>query len=145
LAVALLLAVSCSKNIQNPDAVKQGVLDYLNEKAPSMGLNMSAMEVTVSSVSFEKDLARASVSFHPKGSPADGGMQMSYVMERKGDKWTVKGRQASQTNQHGNEALPEGAPQGTPGGELPPGHPPTGGAGAAQGLPPGHPPTASKQ
>jgi hypothetical protein len=108
------MVAACSKNIQNPEAVKQGVLDYLKEKAPAMGLNMAAMDVTVGSVSFEKDIARANVSFHPKGMAADGGMAMSYVMERKGDKWTVKGRQASAANPHGDEALPQGMPAGHP-------------------------------
>ena len=137
LTVAFVTLAACSKNIQNPEAVKQGVLDYLKEKAPTMGLNMAAMEVTVSSVSFEKDVARASVSFHPKGTPADGGMAMSYVMERKGDKWAVKGRQASAANAHGNEGLPQAAPSG-----MPPGHSVIDNA---SGLPAGHSPTDTKQ
>ncbi len=116
LAAAALFLVACSKNIDNPEAVKQGVVDYLKQRAPTMGLDMSAMEVTVGSVSFEKDLARASVSFVPKGMPAgSGGMNMDYVLERKGDKWAVKGRQVSPGNAHGDQPLPGG---------LPPGHPP---------------------
>jgi len=107
LAVAALVLAACSKNIQNPDAVKQGVVDYLKERAPAMGLDMSAMDVIVGVVSFEKDVARANVSFVPKGMPpGSGGMQMDYVLERKGDKWAVKGRQMSPASSHGDQPLP---------------------------------------
>lgn len=116
------MIAGCSKNIQNPEAVKQGVVDYLKERAPTMGLDMSAMDVNVGSVSFEKDVARASVSFVPKGVPGGGGMSMDYVLERKGDKWAVKGRQVSPTSSHGDQPLPGAMPPGT----LPPGHPPAG-------------------
>ena len=127
LAVSFLILAACSKNIQNPEAVKQGVVDYLTQRAPTMGLNMSAMEVNVGSISFEKDIARASVSFVPKGMPGSGGMSMDYVLERKGDKWAVTGRQVSPGNSHGDQALPGSMPPGSlPPGSLPPGHPPTG-------------------
>ena len=118
LAVAVLVLAACSKNIQNPEAVKEGVVDYLKRRAPTMGLDMSAMDVNVGSISFEKDIARANVSFVPKGMPpGSGGMSMDYVLERKGDKWAVKGRQVSPASSHGDQPLPEA---------LPPGHPPTG-------------------
>jgi hypothetical protein len=123
-AVFVVVLASCSKNIQNPDAVKEGVIDYLKQRAPTMGLDMSAMDVNVGSISFEKDIARANVSFVPKGMPpGSGGMTMDYVLERKGDKWAVKGRQVSPGNAHGDQALP---------GDLPPGHPPTGQAPTGQ-------------
>jgi hypothetical protein len=114
LAVAALVLAACSKNIQNPEAVKQGVVDYLTQRAATMGLNMSAMDVKVGAISFEKDIARASVSFVPKGMPDGGGMSMDYVLERKGDKWAVKGRQVNPASSHGDQPLP---------GLLPPGHP----------------------
>ena len=117
LIFAVLLA-GCAKNIQNADAVKQGVMDYLKERASTTGLNMSAMDANVTSVSFEKDVARAAVSFVVKGT-SGGGMNMDYVLDRKGDKWVVRGRQVSPASQHGSEALPGGVPEG-----LPPGHPP---------------------
>ena len=122
LALSILLLAACSKNIQNPDAVKEGVVDYLKQRAPTMGLDMNAMDVNVGSISFEKDTARASVSFTPKGMPGGGGMSMDYVLERKGDKWAVKGRQVSPGNSHGDQPLPGALPPGS----LPPGHPPTG-------------------
>ncbi len=53
---------------------------------------------------------------------------MSYVLDRKGDKWVVRGR-GDVDSPHGG-ALPPGAtPNGTGAGEqLPPGHPPAGSA-----------------
>jgi hypothetical protein len=117
LAAALLVLAGCSKNIDNPEAVKQGVVDYLKQRAPTMGLDMSAMDVNVGPISFEKDVARANVSFVPKGMTGGGGMMMNYVLERKDGKWVVKGRQVSPGKSHGDQPLP---PEG-----LPPGHPPT--------------------
>ena len=115
---AALMAAGCGKNIQNTDAVKQGVMDYLNERASTMGLNMGAMDATVNSVSFEKDVARASVMFSVKGTPG-GGMSMDYVLDRKGGKWVVRSRQMSPSNGNGPESAPGSAPPA-----LPPGHPP---------------------
>jgi len=141
LAAALLLA-ACSKNIQNGEAVRQGVIDYLKTRTAQTGLDMNAMQVDVTSLAFEKDTARATVFFRPKNVPqGSGGMSMSYVLERKGDKWVVKGRQDSVANPHGMEGLPQsGPPADTP---LPPGHP---GVGATPNgaLPPGHPPVSPK-
>jgi hypothetical protein len=115
LAVLALAALAgCAKNIQNQEAVKQGIMDYLKERASTMGLNMSAMDANVTSVSFEKDVARASVAFVVKGAPGGGGMNMAYVLDRKGDKWVVRGRQVSPGNAHGSDALPPGhAPVGS--------------------------------
>ncbi len=114
LAAAALILAGCAKNIQNPDAVKQGVMDYLKERASTMGLNMGAMDANVTSVSFEKDVARAAVSFVVKGAPGGGGMSMDYVLDRKGDKWVVRGRQVSPGNAHGAEALPQTPPENKP-------------------------------
>ena len=93
-------------------------MDYLKERAATMGLNMDAMDATVNSVSFEKDVAHASVMFSVKGTPG-GGMAMDYVLDRKGGKWVVRSRQMSPSNPPGSASPPEGAPQ-----NLPPGHPP---------------------
>jgi hypothetical protein len=129
--VALLFLASCAKDIQNSEAVRQGVVDYLNQRSGEIGINMDNIDVKVTNLSFEKDVARASVSFSAKGGPAGGGMSMSYVLDRKGDKWAVRGRQTNSANPHGaGQALPGGTP-----GEQAPGEPP----------PPGHPPVGSKQ
>ncbi len=137
--IATLLLVGCTKNIQNQESVRQAIIDDIAARQASTGVNMSAMDVNVSSVSFAKEQARASVMFTPKGTPGGGGMSMDYVLAEKSGKWVVTGRQMSVATPHGAGELPGGgaAPQ------LPPGHPDTGsGAGA---LPPGHPPTDSKK
>jgi hypothetical protein len=111
LAAAALMLAGCTKNIQNPEAVKQGVMDYLKERASTMGLNMGAMDANVTSVSFEKDVAHASVAFVVKGAPGGGGMSMDYVLDRKGDKWVVRGRQVSPGNAHGAGGMPPAPPE----------------------------------
>jgi hypothetical protein len=125
---ALLLLASCAKDIQNPEAVRQGVVDYLQQRSGDIGIDMNNIDVKVTTVSFEKDVARASVSFTAKDGPANAGMSMSYVLDRKGDKWAVRGRQSNPANPHGGApVLPggEGTPdiQGGPSGPLPSGHP----------------------
>ena len=113
LIAAGLCLVACSKDIQNTEAVRQGVVDYLQQRTAETGLDVNSLVVTVSSVSFEQDVARATVAFSPKSAPSVTGMSMNYVLDRKGDKWVVKGRQINPGTPHG-------------GGEMPPGHPTTG-------------------
>jgi hypothetical protein len=125
--MAFLIFASCAKDIQNQEAVRQGVLDYLQQRSKQIGIDMSAMDVKVTSVSFEKNSARAAVSFVPKGLPSNAGMSMDYVMDRKGDKWVVRGRQSEPSNPHGGQALPGGGiPDTGATDQLPPGHPPAG-------------------
>jgi hypothetical protein len=140
---AVLLLGSCSrKDIQTPEAVRQAVMDDLKARQAQTGVDLSSMTVEVPSVTFDRDQARASVSFLPKG--GQGGMQMPYTLERKGDKWVVTERGAPHAN-----ALPEGA-ENQP---LPQGHPSMGAipgnGGQATGdqtpLPAGHPPVNPKQ
>ena len=130
LLAALVLLSGCRKDIQNKDAVRQGVLNYLAKRS-----DLTAMDVAVSNVSFHKDEANATVHFQAKGSPDPGaGMEIKYILERKGDQWVVKGRSSMAGSGHG--APTEGAA-----GQLPSGHPAVPGAGpASPALPPGHPP-----
>jgi outer membrane murein-binding lipoprotein Lpp len=127
LAVLLtLLLGGCSKNIQNEEAVRSAVMEYLNARAPQTGLDMSAMTVQVSTMSFERDSARVTVSVAPKG--VGGGMQINYELDRKGDKWVVRPNASPHMTvaPNGSEALPPGHPAVAPNGSqaLPPGHPP---------------------
>jgi hypothetical protein len=122
---AALLFVSCSRNsIDNKEAVRKGVVDYLEKRRSQTGLDMGLMNVDVTNVTFEKNEARATVSFRPKDGKI-GGMSMNYVLERKDDKWVVKGRQESGLSPHA------GNPMGSsPSGDVP-------------SMPPNHPPTAA--
>jgi hypothetical protein len=136
--IAMLLLAACSrKDIQNPEAVKQAVMEDLQARAAKTGLDLSAMTVEVPSVTFNKDEARAEVSFLPKGGA--GGMQMPYTLARKGDKWVVTERGAPHA-----DALPSGAASQP----LPAGHPSMGAIpGMTPGtdsMPAGHPPVDSK-
>lgn len=117
---AVLLLAGCAKNINNKEAVRAAVIEYLGQKAQTTGLNVAAMEVTVASVSFEKDQAQAMVSIKPKG--MSDGMTMTYALLRKGDKWEVKSKQDSGVNPHGGGGAVVADPA------MPPGHPPTGAA-----------------
>jgi hypothetical protein len=141
IAAAVLLA-ACSKDIQNQEAVKQGVVDYLEARTAQTGLNISSLQVDVTTVAFQKDEARATVAIRPKGGDGGGPMMMNYVLDRKGGKWVVRGRTENGVNPHGGAAPGDGS-------TLPPGHPSTdGGDGSmppAGALPPGHPPVGSQK
>ena len=121
LAVLVLLA-ACGRHMDTSEAVRQGVLDYLGTRS---NLNMAAMNVDVTSVSFRKDEADATVSFTAKGSPAAKGMAIHYTLTRKGDKWVVKDKPEPGANPHGAPGAPGSAMPGAGEGSLPPGHPAT--------------------
>jgi len=108
---------------------------------------MNAMTIEVTSMSFEKDQARAGVYFKLKS--GDGGMQMQYALDRKGDQWVVRGLTGMGEGPHvpGSTATAPGSvPQGTSAPPLPPNHPKLDGPKqAAPELPRGHPPVGSNQ
>ena len=116
-AGALLLLAACArKNIENKDAIRQAVIEYLSSRQAQTGLDMSTMDVNVTAMAFERDTARATVEFRVKNS--DAGMQLNYTLDRKGDKWVVQPK-ADNGGGHG-VVLPEN--DKVPG-ALPPGHP----------------------
>lgn len=126
LLICIALA-GCHGNVQNEDAVKRGVMDYL---ATRQGLNINSMNVSVASMVFRENEVDATVLFTPKGSNAGQPMSIPYTLERKGDRWVVKPRPGGGQNPHGGMgasphgggmAMPGGA--GSPTGALPPGHP----------------------
>ncbi len=128
---AAVLTLSCGRsNIDNKDAVRKGVIDYLEKRKSQTGLDMGLMNVEVTNVNFEKNEARATVAFRPKDGKA-GGMSMNYVLERKDNQWVVKGRQESGLSPHAGGAAP-GAMGSGPAGEMP-------------AMPLNHPPTAPPQ
>jgi hypothetical protein len=124
--VCLALA-GCHRDIQNEDAVKRGVMDYL---ATRQGLNVASMDVSIASTVFRANEVDATVIFSPKGSGAAQPMTIHYLLEKKGDRWVVKPRAGGGQNPHGGmgsnphgdgTGMPEGG--GRPAGALPPGHP----------------------
>ena len=150
-AIALGLTVAllggCKKNIDNNDAVKQGINAYLSKRP-----DLLAMDVNVTSVAYRGDEATATVRFQAKGnSSAGAGMSMQYVLERKGNQWVVKGRAGGDAHTgmpQGGAGAP-GAPAAPNSGgsigampSMPNGHPAVG-APPSGDLPPGHPPIGS--
>lgn len=151
LGLSITVLSGCKKDIQNNDAIKQGVTNYLSKRG-----DLLAMDVSVANVTYKGDEATATVHFQAKGNNAPGGgMNMQYVLTRQGNLWVVKGKAAGETHGEGM-----GAPQGPAGGSgsmgampntspapssgaLPPGHPSVGdGSGK---LPPGHPTVSPKK
>ena len=119
-AAALLLAACAKKNIENKDAIRQAVVEYLNARQAQTGLDMSTMDVNVTAMTFERDTARATVEFRVKNSEA--GMQLNYTLDRKGDKWVVQARQDGGQG-HGVVGAEPGVAIPSDKGQLPPGHP----------------------
>jgi hypothetical protein len=113
LAVLALLA-ACTKDIQNKDAVRGAIVDYLKARESKTGLKMDAMEVEVSTMTFSSsgNEAHATVKFTPKGGGA--GMDMPYTLDRNGNQWVVRAHAEGGENPHGAVKLPA----------MPPSHPP---------------------
>ncbi|MGI8746589.1 MAG: hypothetical protein ACR2NN_29240 [Bryobacteraceae bacterium] len=111
LLCAALLLPGCRKDIQNPEAVRQGILDYLAKRP-----DLVSMDVSVGSVAFRKNEADALVYFRAKDGPANNGMEMKYLLQRNGDRWVVKSRAGSGSASNPHESMRSPA--------LPPGHPP---------------------
>ena len=83
--VVLLWALTgCNSASQSQEAIRQAVIDSVASK-----VNVGAMDVDVTSISFKGAEADATVSFRPKGSKS-GGMEMRYTLEQKSGKWVVK-------------------------------------------------------
>lgn len=122
--VALALLSGCTKNIQTNEAVRAGVIKHL---AQNSGLNLTQMDVEVTSVTFRDNEADAVVGFKPRGAGAASGMSMRYTLERQGNEWVVK-KKADSGMGHGMMPPPDSSPTGQ--GQLPSGHPPVGAPGA---------------
>lgn len=116
-------------------------MDYLSGKTSSLALNMAAMDVVVTNVTFNGNQAEASVSITPKNAPG-GGMNVNYHLEQDGTKWVVKGRKDAGGAPHGGGAVPSGA---MPGGESPHGAMPPGATGGKMPSPDDLPPTGKKK
>ncbi len=109
---ALVLA-GCNRGLDNKEAVRQGVVDYL---AARSNLNVSSMSIDIVSVSFRGSEADATVSIRPKGGDAAAGMSMRYTLEKEGGRWVVKGKGSGHA---GSETGMGGEGMGS----MPPGHP----------------------
>lgn len=132
LAAALWGTACSSANIDNKEAVRSAMVEYLETNKNSTGLDPSRMDVNVDAVAFERDTARATVSFLIKGT--DQGMQGNYTLTREGDKWGNVKRQDITAAPHGG-VVETTAPPVQDGPTLPVPLP-----GTETKLPAGHPP-----
>jgi hypothetical protein len=119
-AVGLLMMAGCNRGVENPEAVRKAVLDYLANKK---GLNVANMQVDVTALTFRQNEADATVSFRTKGSSSGSGMTMNYTLEKQGNVWVVKGRADSGGTPHGATGMAPGATGMAPGAMMPSGHP----------------------
>jgi hypothetical protein len=107
----LALLTACTRDIQNKDAVRSGIVDYLNARPDKMGLTVN-VEISTLTFSSSGNEAHAGVMFTPK--KGEGQMKMSYTLDRSGNKWVVRPHTEGGMNPHGAAKLPA----------LPPNHPP---------------------
>jgi hypothetical protein len=115
LLVAIVLFAACGPNIKSKEKVQEAILNRL--KANS-GLDINKLDITTTGVSFDRNMAYATVAFHQKGDSSLGsGMVMTYTLENRGGKWAV----VKVGDSHGKSMA--GQPSNGAG-ELPPGHPP---------------------
>jgi hypothetical protein len=125
-AVLILIAslAACNGAKKSNDAVRQGVVEYLQSKGFDIP---KAMTVSLKTAEIKGDQADANVMITPTGGNEAQGMAMKYHLEQKGDKWVVVGR--ADAASHGGGMPPAGAaPAGSePHGGMT-GAPPAGGS-----------------
>ncbi len=83
----------------------------------SSGLDLKSLDLTTTSVTFDKNFASATVSFHPKSDPTiNNAMTMKYTLEDRDGKWVVvnvadsKGHGLTSHSGTGRDQLPSGHP-----------------------------------
>jgi hypothetical protein len=112
---AIVILAGCGKDIRSKEKVQEAILQRLQARS---GLDLKSLDVTTTSVSFEKNLAYARVAFHPKGDTnVSSGMLMNYTLENRDGKWVVI--KVGDTQGHARTGQ-----MGSRTDELPPGHPP---------------------
>jgi len=120
LGVTVLFAVACKSKTDDKDAIRTGVIKHLT--ALNM-LNMSNMDVNVTSATVNGNQAQAQVEIRAKGGdPSATPMQIGYALEKRGEEWVV----LKTTGMGGGMQHPgpgEAPPPGTTPGAMPPGHP----------------------
>jgi len=129
LGALLIVSGGCKSKTNNNDAVRDGVVKHI---AAMNGLNVNNMTVTVTKATFNGDTAEANIDIRAKNSdPSAPPMQMVYHLQKQGNEWVVTNSQPTGGMQH--PAPGEMPPQG----QMPPGHPATGGASGQ--MPANHP------
>jgi ribosomal silencing factor RsfS len=114
--------------MRSKEKVQEAIIERLQAHS---GLDLKTLDVTTTSVTFDKKMAYATVAFHPKSDPTvNGGMTMRYTLEERGGKWVVVNVGDSQG--HGMQAhAMTGGSDSRAADQLPPGHP------SVEGMPNG--------
>jgi hypothetical protein len=139
LAAALLFAITlltaCRNELKTREKVQEAIIQRLQA---SSGLDLKSLDVTTTSVTFDKNLASATVSFHPKSDPTiSNTMTMKYTLEDRGGKWVVVNVADSQ----GHGLAPRSGAGRDP---LPAGHPPVDSALPGETTPNPHAPSTDQ-
>ncbi|MDQ2711992.1 MAG: DUF4680 domain-containing protein [Acidobacteriota bacterium] len=114
--------------MHNKEKVQEAIVQRLKT---SSGLDLANLDLTTTAVNFNKNLAYATVAFHPKGDPSvNSGMTMKYTLEERDGKWVVV--KVGDSQGHG---MPGPAAAGAS--ELPPGHPSLDSAAPGSSMPTG--------
>ena len=104
--------------MKSKEKVQAAIVERLQSKT---GLNVNDLDVNTTAVTFDKNLAYATVAIHPKGdSTVSHGMAMKYTLEARDGKWVVV-----KLNSPAGGSAVSGMPMGNDvsGQALPPGHP----------------------
>jgi len=117
LGAALLFTAACKAKHDDKEAIRAGIVKHL--VALNM-LNMNNMEIKVTQATVTGDQAQAQVEIRAKGTdPAQGGMQIGYALEKRGEEWVVlksTGMGGGMQHPGPGEAPPPGSmPGGAPG------------------------------
>jgi hypothetical protein len=137
----LIFFAGCKKQESDADAVRAGINQHL---ASLKTINLSAMDMNITSVSVQGNQAQAQVEFKPKtGGPQGASMQVAYSLEKQNGQWVV------QTTQPFGGSIQHPAPGENP--QMPPASPSSStmpnfrdlvpaGSATPNTLPAGHPP-----
>jgi hypothetical protein len=111
--IACLAACKSANQNQNADALRQGVIDYLSQKA---GMNVKGMDINLTNPKFNGNQADVTVTFGVKGT-GQVAMTKGYHLEMQGANWVVVGSQSG--DEHGKMAPDAGAMPGGAGAPNP--------------------------
>lgn len=132
LLVVAALFSGCGNRIKTKEKVQEAIINRLQTRS---GLDINSLDITTTSVTFDKNMAYATVAFHPKGdSNINGGMTMKYTLEARDGKWAVINVGDSQGHSQAH-----GIPGDASGASLPPGHPAVGSSPTLPASPPSEP------
>lgn len=128
---SLAVLAACSRSPRAPQAdqekqalpaaagLRAALEKYLSGRS---GLDLAAMDIEIKQVTTQGNTAEAQVEFRTK--TGKGSMQMTYLFERQGNMWVVKGSRPPRRAGAAGMGSATGGSETVQPGQLPPGHPP---------------------